>query len=171
MLPFNKDNLVSAYFEDAERQIVTVQYKEDGSDVIDTYTTDVDERNNKWMGILEIIDIQSIHEITHERRKMESRAFREFAINAAIADGFTTETEEQALASFTNSLLTDDPDMDNLFKFKLSLFEHDKIKQLDREFKGKIRKSKTYIDVTRAVIEGLDSLNTNEEASSLDAAD
>lgn len=160
MVPFNKKNILTAYFEDANRQVACVVYNDEEGNPTNFYVSIDDEV--KWNELLLIADLEDMHTNTFNRWKAESKQFKEFAIQAAKDEGFITESESGAQDRFLTNLFSDDPNTDDLFQLKLALFEQEKVKGLSREYKGKLRKAKTYLEAIAAITDGLYNDGANQ---------
>jgi hypothetical protein len=150
---FNKDNFIEASFVDNERQNIEILTKsEDGKTVIPTVIP-YDENNDMFKELMTIKTIDQLHEDTHNKKKEESRLYRQQAIEFAKEEGLMTSEdfkieEVKIVQGFLDYLLKDSENEDAIFALKLELFENDKIKNSeDSETKKSIRQAKNKADV------------------------
>ena len=147
---FNKDNFVEASFIDNERQNIEILTKsEDGKTVIPTVIP-YDENNDMFKELMTIKTIDQLHEDTHNKKKEESRAFKEEMIRIAREEGILGKEidKEKYFSEIVNLITKDQENEDHLFALKLALFEVEDIRDYGNiDLKKKIRQSKTKAEV------------------------
>lgn len=154
---FNKDNFIEASFIDNERQNIEILTKsEDGKTVIPTVIP-YDENNDMFKELMTIKTIDQLHEDTHNKKKEESRLFKEEMLRIAKQDGIIgMELDgDKYFANIVDAVIKKQDDEDHLFALKIAVFEN--IKQInesdDVEGKKKIRQAKNKIELFRAVFD------------------
>jgi len=162
-----KDNLISAYFIDNERQNIEVLTKsEDGTKVIPTIIP-FDENNHLYKELISIITVDKLHEDTYNKKKQEKKDFEAMAMRIAKKTGLVLDASKidtKFYPQLVNAIFNDEENEEHLFALKLALFELDKIRDSkDDESKKKLRQSKNKIDVLKIAI----NLITDPSGSSI----
>tara|TARA_B100001250_G_scaffold251807_1_gene216490 strand:+ start:515 stop:991 length:477 start_codon:yes stop_codon:yes gene_type:complete len=152
-----KDNLISAYFIDNERQNIEVLTRsEDGTKVIPTIIP-FDENNHLYKELISIITVDKLHEDTYNKKKQEQKDFEAMAMRIAKKTGLVldkSKIETKFYPEVLNAIFNDEENEEHLFALKLALFELDKIRDSkDDESKKKLRQSKNKIDVLKIAID------------------
>ena len=152
-----KDNLISAYFIDNERQNIEVLIRsEDGTKVIPTIIP-FDENNHLYKELISIITVDKLHEDTYNKKKQEQKDFEAMAMRIAKKTGLVldkSKIETKFYPEVLNAIFNDEENEEHLFALKLALFELDKIRDSkDDESKKKLRQSKNKIDVLKIAID------------------
>ena len=152
-----KDNLISAYFIDNERQNIEVLTRsEDGTKVIPTIIPFY-ENNHLYKELISIITVDKLHEDTYNKKKQEQKDFEAMAMRIAKKTGLVldkSKIETKFYPEVLNAIFNDEENEEHLFALKLALFELDKIRDSkDDESKKKLRQSKNKIDVLKIAID------------------
>lgn len=170
---WNKDNFDRAEFTNEERTHVRVYYnRTDGGRGEFDFVYDEDHKYTQKL--LELTDLDTMHELTYKRIKQEERYFKEFAVRVGKEQGllidpvayYDSETQSSKVDtkfySYGLKLFFEDFDetsqKEDLFIVKLAAFELDLVKNCNnREIKSKIRKAKNPIEVLKVLLELKDS--------------
>lgn len=149
--------VVSAVFADAEYQQIKIRYEQDG--VLYVYTVPNDDNNVDFQELLkEGWDVEKIIEETAEINKMQSRAFNEQIHQAARAmvdeklKELDAKIEVQGRVNALEStealysIIVNNTDKDELFRFKLWALELDFVKASTKDKKSELRKAKTLLE-------------------------
>ena len=137
---------VSAHFTDEQKTTVEVQWEAlDGKTRVEYIIAEED--NVHWKNLLEHISIDELHESTYKYIKHEQEVMEDAVLNVAKARGMLydpkTDNTYKRLTSFIFGEFDEEKDRENLFAFKLALFEVDQIqKSKSRALKTKLRKAK-----------------------------
>ena len=141
---------VRAHFSNNERTIV------------ESFWTDgKDER----VDLLTHISLDDLHEATYKHIKNTQKAFENQAIQIAKDQGILQDFQDKTLINETiiNSLFGKDDDGDsknNLFVFKLKLFELDFVKECKkRKLKSDLRKAKNIRQAIKVAIDIFEQSN------------
>lgn len=151
----NERKVVDCYFVDNNRNTVEVFWE----DVDGQYmqVVNAEEGEPDWEEILSQWDEDAIHERTFKFIKQQRQDFEAVVRRIAEEEGLLSEQDTLIRAKIVEDLIQDDPeqqDPDELFKFKLSIFELDYIKQsTNRGLKAKLRKADTMLAVIECIIE------------------
>ena len=162
-----KDNLISAYFIDNERQNIEVLTRsEDGTKVIPTIIP-FDENNHLYKELISIITVDKLHEDTYNKKKQEKKDFEAMAMRIAKKTGLVLDASKidtKFYPQLVNAIFNDEENEEHLFALKLALFELDSIRDSkDDEGKKKLRQAKNKIEVLRIAI----NLITDPSGSSI----
>jgi hypothetical protein len=152
-----KDNLISAYFIDNERQNIEVLTRsEDGTKVIPTIIP-FDENNHLYKELISIITVEKLHEDTYNKKKQEKKDFEAMAMRIAKKTGLVLDEKKldtKFYPSLVNAIFKEIENEDHLFALKLALFEVDKVRDSkDDELKKRLRQGKNKIEVLKIAIE------------------
>ena len=152
-----KENLISAYFIDNERQNIEVLTRsEDGTQVVPTIIP-FDENNVLFKELTSIITVDKLHEDTYNKKKQEKKDFEAMAMRIAKKTGMVMDVSKldtKFYPQLVNAIFNDTENEDHLFALKLALFEVDKIRNSkDNEGKKKLRQSKNKIEVLKIAID------------------
>jgi hypothetical protein len=162
-----KDNLISAYFIDNERQNIEVLTKsEDGTKVIPTIIP-FDENNHLYKELISIITVDKLHEDTYNKKKQEKKDFEAMAMRIAKKTGLVLDASKidtKFYPQLVNAIFNDEENEEHLFALKLALFELDLIRDSkDDEGKKTLRQAKNKIEVLKIAI----NLITDPSGSSI----
>ena len=162
-----KDNLISAYFIDNERQNIEVLTRsEDGTKVIPTIIP-FDENNHLYKELISIITVDKLHEDTYNKKKQEKKDFEAMAMRIAKKTGLVLDASKidtKFYPEVLNAIFNDEENEEHLFALKLALFELDLIRDSkDDEGKKTLRQAKNKIEVLKIAI----NLITDPSGSSI----
>ena len=148
-----KENLISAYFIDNERQnIEVITTSEDGKKAIPTIIP-FDKNNHMFKELMSIITLDQLHEDTYNKKKEEKKQFEEMAMRIAKKSGILFDEkkiETKFYPSLIKAIFEDKENEDHLFALKLALFEVEEIRNsTDNENKQKLRQAKNKIEVLK----------------------
>jgi len=154
-----KDNFLTAYFIDNERQNIEIQATSEDKKKVYTYVIPFDENRDEYKALLKFMSLDQLHESTYQRVKNERRLFEEQVIRIAQIDGLIMDSERidtKFYPTLVTSLFEDQDNADHVFALKLALFELDAIKNSENEeAKKELRKSKDKLDILSAAIQCL----------------
>ena len=154
-----KDNFLTAYFIDNERQNIEIQATSEDKKKVYTYVIPYDENRDEYKALMTMITLDQLHEYTYQRVKNERRLFEEQVIRIAQKDGLIMDSERidtKFYPTLVNSLFEEQDNADHVFALKLALFELDAIKNSENEeAKKELRKSKDKLDILSAAIQCL----------------
>lgn len=145
-----------AYFTNNERTIVESLWWSKEDEVYRTHLIKAEEDNEQWKMLLQKISIDDLHERTYKRIAEANDVFKETIKDIAMNDdsivvGGSEDGLQLALIDF---IFNEELDKEQLFAFKLKLFEVDKIKEShNRELKAKLRKAKNIVECIQVAIE------------------
>ena len=145
---FLKDNFLTAYFIDNERKTIEVQTTTEDKKSVFTTIIPYEENNPQYQALIKFMNIDQLHESTHQRNKDSRELFVNQVIEIAKRDGLLSNTGRVDNNFFPLVVKTifAETNSDHLFTLKLSLFEIDKIRNSkNEELKKQLRQSKTYI--------------------------
>ena len=143
---------IDAYFTNNERTVVSILWENDKKEVVEeTVLAEANEAG--WENLLNQpeVTIDKLHERTVNRNREQRAIFEEQVVEIAKRDGLiydgdviNTDLYKMFVKTVFNSELTEKEVKEQLFMFKLALFELDKIKESDnREMKAALRKAET----------------------------
>ena len=143
---------IDAYFTNNERTVVSILWENDKEEVVEeTVLAEANEAG--WENLLNQpeVTIDKLHERTVNRNREQRAIFEEQVVEIAKRDGLiydgdviNTDLYKMFVKTVFNSELTEKEVKEQLFMFKLALFELDKIKESDnREMKAALRKAET----------------------------
>jgi len=143
--------MIDAYFTNEQRTVVNVLWENDKKEVVEE-TVLVEANEPAWENLLNQpnVTLDNLHERTVNRNR-EQRAIFEQQVEIAKRDGLiydgdhiNTDVYKMFVRTIFNNKLDDKEVKEQLFMFKLALFELDKIKDSeDRETKAALRKAET----------------------------
>jgi hypothetical protein len=146
-------NYITAHFIDNERKNIEVLLKSDDGVSAYTHILEYDSEHPDCKELLEVCNLDQLHENTWEKKKEETKLFEDSLVRVAEKTGLIKKIlkisqkaeAETFFGALFDFLLTDKKEhIDRLFNFKLHLFEQDVIKKSkDEEAKSNIRKAKT----------------------------
>lgn len=143
-----KDNFLTAYFIDSERQNIEVQTTTEDKKSVFTTIIPYEENNPQYQALIKFMNIDQLHESTYQKNKDSRELFVNQVIEIAKRDGLLSNTGRVDNNFFPLVVKTifAETNSDHLFTLKLSLFEIDKIRNSkNEELKKQLRQSKTYI--------------------------
>jgi hypothetical protein len=156
---FLKDNFLTAYFIDSERQNIEVQTTTEDKKSVFTTIIPYEENNPQYQALTKYMNIDQIHESTYQKNKTEQEQFEKSVIRIAEKSGLLLDKETldtKFYPSLVNAIFKDIENEDHLFALKLALFELEKIRDSKNEdAKKKLRQAKNKLDIIQAAIECL----------------
>ena len=164
MLPFKKDDIITAYFDDVDHTIIAVEYNNQNGELVMFYLSN--NNQDVWNDFVNnYVSMDSILDNTHTKRKTDGKAFHDFATNVAVEQGWVAVADNTPISTNQIIKLLFNPTEDilskeQLFELKLALFERDEVKTASREVKASIRKAQTVSELIKIVIQSIDNLNT-----------
>ena len=143
---------IDAYFTNNERTVVSILWENDKKEVVEeTVLAQANEAG--WENLLNQpeVNIDKLHERTVNRNREQRALFEEQVVEIAKRDGLiydgdivNTDLYKMFVKTIFNTELTEKETKEQLFMFKLALFELDKIKESNnREMKAALRKAET----------------------------
>ena len=145
-----KDNFLTAYFVDNERQNIEIQTTTEDKKSVFTTIIPFKEENPQYQALNKFMTLDQLHESTHEKTKTEHELYKEQAIDYAKKSGLVgNELEQDGYFNEIIKLITEDQENeDHLFALKLAIFEVDAVKEsVDMDKKKLVRQSKTKADL------------------------
>ena len=143
---------IDAYFTNNERTVVSILWENDKKEVVEE-TVMAQANEPGWENLLNQpeVTIDKLHERTVNRNREQRAIFEEQVIEIAKRDGLiydgdviNTDLYKMFVKTIFNTELTEKEVKEQLFMFKLALFELDKIKESNnREMKAALRKAET----------------------------
>ena len=148
-----KENLISAYFIDNERQNIEVLTRsDDGTKVVPTIIP-FEENNVLFKELTSIITVDKLHEDTYQKKKTEKKDFEDMVMRIAKKRGLVFDERKLDTKFYPvliKALFEDVENEDHLFALKLAMFEIKQIRNSkDTENKKKLRQSKNKIEVLK----------------------
>jgi len=151
-----KDHEVfEAYFTNEERDTITVELvSPDDHETPEStlnvflYTFPAEKKNPDYKALIKKVSEDELHERTIVKVRNERDQFESMVVDIAKrSDEFATITAAHGSIDFINSViqyLDKDLNEQDLFTFKLNLFEHESVQNSkDRTSKANLRKAKT----------------------------
>ena len=160
---FLKDNLITAYFIDNDRENIEILVRSQDQKSVFTEITPFDENNEQWKILSKFINIDQLHEATYQKKKTEQEEFEKSVIRIAEKEGLIFESESKTIDTkfypkILNALLENNDNVDQIFALKLAFFETKQISESsNNEAKKKLRQVKTKLDVLKTAIEIIES--------------
>ena len=143
---------IDAYFTDNEKKVVNVLWENDKKEVIEE-TVIAETNDPAWENLLNQpnVSLDTIHERTHNRNKEQREIFEQQILEIAKREGLWKDIVEQedSLLKVSNLVLLNEDEInsEDLFKFKLKLFEQEIVSEsTDRQLKSELRKAVTFWD-------------------------
>ncbi len=151
-----KENLISAYFIDNERQNIEVLTRsDDGTKVVPTIIP-FEENNVLFKELTSIITVDKLHEDTYQKKKTEKKDFEDMVMRIAKKRGLVFDERKLDTKFYPvliKALFEDVENEDHLFALKLAMFEIKQIRNSkDTENKKKLRQSKNKIEVLKIAL-------------------
>ena len=147
-----KDNFLTAYFVDNERQNIEIQTTTEDKKGVFTTIIPFKEENPQYQALNKFMTLDQLHESTHEKNKTQHQLYKEQAMKFVKESGLVLDKDIHKLdtkfyPAVIKSLLQDVDNVDHNFALKLALFEEKSISESDDiEGKKKLRQSKNKID-------------------------
>lgn len=150
---------INAYFTDEERTIVESLWEDEETGTIRINNIEARDNDPAWEGLLDHIDIDTLHEMTFKRIRDLDNEYKEQVIAIAKERGMVYDIDSvntdvyKAIAAALFAPFDPTEDKEKLFMFKLQLFEVEQIRDSkDKEGKKKIRQAKTMLTACQAAI-------------------
>ena len=144
--------MIDAYFTNEQRTVVNVLWENDKKEVVEE-TVLVEANEPAWENLLNQpnVTLDNLHERTVNRNREQRAIFEQQVVEIAKRDGLiydgdhiNTDIYKMFVQTIFNTELTEKEVKEQLFMFKLALFELDKIKESNnREMKAALRKAET----------------------------
>lgn len=153
-----KDNLITAYFVDANRQNIEMVVRSEDKKSVFTEITPFDENSEQYKALTKFIPLDELHELTYKKNVDERKQYEENMLRIAKDEGLILENNKID-TKFFNLLVKvifeeKSEDKEELFTLKIALFELDKIKNSkNTELKTKLRKAQTIYDTLSVAFE------------------
>ena len=144
-----KDNFLTAYFVDNERQNIEIQTTTEDKKSVFTTIIPFKEENPQYQALNKFMTLDQLHESTHEKTNGEHELYKEQALKFAKESGLVAEENTiHIITKFIEYITKDTNNEDELFALKLGLFEVEDIRDSESiELKKNIRQSKTKAEV------------------------
>mgnify|MGYP001201409095 CR=1 FL=1 len=151
----------TAKFIDVEKtQIETLWVNPDKEEHCIAEIIEMDPEHGDYQKLMEHTTLDDIHEMTVNAIRTERKLYEESMLAIAKREGIISDmitSENSVFQIVANTLFQPyDPDTqgEQLFSFKLTLFEHETLKNCkDRALKAKLRKAENFIDAVKVAIE------------------
>ena len=158
-MKITKENYISASFMEVGRHNIEVLVRDDEDKKIIPHIIEYNEEHPSFKALMEVTDLDTLHENTDRRVKGERKDFEDMAMRIAKKEGLSFDTDTKNSKFFPTlikGIFEDESNEDHLFALKLALFEVEKIRDSkDNEAKKKIRQGKNKIDVFQAAMDCL----------------
>lgn len=153
--------IYTAHFIDNEQTTLEVLLGTDETGVFENMVIPYDPTEDNCKSVLGIIDMDKLQENTYQRKKAESEAVMALAVNAAKEEGrqnvdpkyYTDLDKKEYYQKLINFLLEENEEsIEDLFAFKIALFDTEKVKNATKARKSKIRKAKTALEAFKVIV-------------------
>lgn len=153
--------IYTAHFIDNEQTTLEVLLGTDETGVFENMVIPYDPTEDNCKSVLGIIDMDKLQENTYKRKKAESEAVMALAVNAAKEEGrqnvdpkyYTDLDKKEYYQKLINFLLEENEEsIEDLFAFKIALFDTEKVKNATKAKKSKIRKAKTALEAFKVIV-------------------
>lgn len=153
-----KDNLITAYFVDANRQNIEMVVRSEDKKSVFTEITPFDENSEQYKVLTKFISLDELHELTYKKKVDERKQYEENMLRIAKDEGLILENNKIDTKFFNLLVKTvfeeNSEDKEELFTLKIALFELDRIKNSkNTELKTKLRKAQTIYDTLSVAFE------------------
>ena len=145
-----KDNFLTAYFVDNERQNIEIQTTTEDKKSVFTTIIPFKEENPQYQALNKFMTLDQLHESTHEKTKTEHELYKEQALKYAKDAGLVGNeiAKDNYFGEIIKLITEDQENEDHLFALKLAVFEIDAVKEsVDMDKKKLVRQSKTKSDL------------------------
>ena len=151
-----KESYITANFIDNERKNIEILLKD--GDITRPHIIEADENNSDYKDLLKIVTVDELHEQTHNAKRAESEAFKEFAIQIAkdsgLVQGEVALEKTKTYPALVDAVFNNIENEDDMFALKLALFEVKEIRDSKNTVaKTKLRKSTTKFDILRCAFD------------------
>jgi len=152
-----KDNLITAYFIDNERENIEMVVRSEDQKSVFTEITPFDENNEQWKILSKFINLDQLHELTYQKAKNERQEFEKTFVAIAKKEGLVFDENKIDTRFFpylVKGLFDEQENIDHLFALKLALFEIPTIRDSKNdEAKKTLRKSKTKLEAIQSALD------------------
>ena len=110
--------------------------------------------------VLGVMDLDTLREVTYTKRKLDNEAMVKFAEEVARESGkanldpkYYSDLEKKEYYQRLIDFLLEEGEesIEDLFAFKIALFDTEKVKSASKETKSKIRKAKTALEALKII--------------------
>ena len=149
---FLKNNLISAYFIDNDRQNIELMCRSEDHLSVFTEILPFDVNNEQFKILSKVVSLDELHEATWQKKKEERKEYEQEVKRIAVQEGLLKKIIENVDNDYFELMfdffLSNKPEhIDRLFNFKIYIFEQEMIRNSKNEkVKTAIRKSKTPIE-------------------------
>ena len=153
--------IYTAHFIDNEQTTLEVLLGTEETGVFENMVIPYDPTEDNCKSVLGIIDMDKLQENTYQRKKAESEAVVALAVNAAKEEGrqnvdpkyYTDLDKKEYYQKLIDFLLEENEEsIEDLFAFKIALFDTEKVKNATKATKSKIRKAKTALEAFKVIV-------------------
>ena len=153
--------IYTAHFIDNEQTTLEVLLGTEETGVFENMVIPYDLTEDNCKSVLGIIDMDKLQENTYQRKKSESEALMALAVNAAKEEGrqnvdpkyYTDLDKKEYYQKLIDFLLEENEEsIEDLFAFKIALFDTEKVKNATKAKKSKIRKAKTALEAFKVIV-------------------
>jgi hypothetical protein len=152
--------IYTAHFTDNEQTTLEVLLGTEETGVFEPVIIPYDPTEDNCKSVLGIIDMDKLQENTYVRKKSENQAMIDLAVQVAKEEGrvsldpkYYSDLEKkeyyQRLIDFL--LEENEESIEDLFAFKIALFDTEKVKNATKATKSKIRKAKTALEAFKVI--------------------
>lgn len=149
---FLKNNLISAYFIDNDRQNIELMCRSEDHLSVFTEILPFNVNNEQFKILSKVVSLDELHEATWQKKKEERKEYEQEVKRIAVKEGLLKKIIENVDNDYFELMfdffLSNKPEhIDRLFNFKIYIFEQEMIRNSKNEkVKTAIRKSKTPIE-------------------------
>jgi len=152
--------IYTAHFTDNEQTTLEVLLGTEETGVFESMIIPYNPTEDNCKSVLGIIDMDKLQENTYVRKKSENQAMIDLAVQVAKEEGrvsldpkYYSDLEKkeyyQRLIDFL--LEENEESIEDLFAFKIALFDTEKVKNATKATKSKIRKAKTALEAFKVI--------------------
>jgi len=153
--------IYTAHFIDNEQTTIEVLLGTEEPGVFESMIISHDPTEDNCKSVLGVIDMDKLQENTYVRKKSEHQAMIDLAVQVAKEEGrvsldpkYYSDLEKkeyyQRLIDFL--LEENEESIEDLFAFKIALFDTEKVKSSSKATKSKIRKAKTALEAFKVIV-------------------
>ena len=152
--------IYTAHFIDNEQTTIEVLLGTEETGVFETMVIPYDPTEDNCKSVLGIIDMDKLQENTYVRKKSENQAMVDLAIETAKEEGkvnldpkyYSDLDKKEYYQRLIDFLLEENEEsIEDLFAFKIALFDTEKVKNATKATKSKIRKAKTALEAFKVI--------------------
>ena len=152
--------IFTAHYIDNEQKTLEVLLGTDTPGEFEPMIIPYDPTSDNCKAVLSVIDMDKLQENTYVRKKSEHQAVIDLAVQVAKEEGrvnldpkYYSDLEKkeyyQRLIDFL--LEENEESIEDLFAFKIALFDTEKVKNATKATKSKIRKAKTALEAFKVI--------------------